>query len=185
MASRTFAYLSSTSPVYNSTSGGVTIAEQKTALEKKVKTGFNYMFSEDFSTSNCRITVTSTGSAVPIQERKEIKILPPKREAFTLLLKNLEKGDLVVIWSWTNLADWDRKSWASFDVLARVALIHKVGASVMFVLEGIETRTPSGRLALQTLSAAEQYSFDLATEIVDSQKQQVNAKPVCPTQTGC
>ena len=182
MASRTFAYLSSTSPVYNSNSASIVIAEQKTALEKKVKTGFKYMFSEDFSTSNCRITVTSTGSSIP-KDKKEIKILPPKREAFTLLLKNLEKGDLVVIWSWTNLVDPDRKSWASFDVLARLALIHKVGASVMFVLEGIETRTPSGRLSLQTLLAAEQYSFDLATEMVEGQKQHV--KPVQPIYNGC
>jgi hypothetical protein len=61
--------------------------------------------------------------------------------------------------------------------MARVALIHQLGASVMFVNENIETRTAAGRLTLSSLVAAEQYNFDRIEEGVTSQ-QNSNVKPI-------
>jgi hypothetical protein len=165
MDQRTFAYLSSVAPLLPSPNSGMTTGDQKGLLENKFRcTGFKYIFSEDFSTSNCKIIT------------QESALLPPRRQAFDLVLKNIGKGDLVVIWSWTNFIDSDRKTWATFDVMARVALIHQLGASVMFVNENIETRTAAGRLTLSSLVAAEQYNYDRIEEGVHNQ-QHPNVKP--------
>jgi DNA invertase Pin-like site-specific DNA recombinase len=143
----------------------MTTGDQQGTLENKFRgTGFKYIFSEDCSTSINNIKTENT-------------LLPPKRATFEMVLTNLKKGDVVVIWSWMNLIDFDRKTWATFDVLARVALIHQLGASVMFVNENIETRTAAGRLTLSSLISAEQYNFDRIEEGVTSQ-QNSNVKPI-------
>lgn len=163
MEQKTFAYLSNvTTLLSNPNHSAMTIGDQKGLLESKFSSGFKYIFSEDCSTSHVRNVQENT-------------VLPPKRQAFELILKNIEKGDLVVIWSWMNLIDTDRRTWATFDVMARIASIHRLGASIMFVNENIETRTAAGRLALQTLVAAEQYNFDRIEEGVHNA---INAKAV-------
>jgi hypothetical protein len=165
MEQRTFAYLSNVTPLLPNPNSAMTIGDQTGLLENKFRcTGFKYIFSENFSTSNCKIVT------------QDSPILPPKREAFELVLKNIGKGDVVVIWSWTNFIDSDRKTWATFDVMARVALIHQLGASVMFVNENIETRTAAGRLTLSSLVAAEQYNFDRIEEGIHNQSHP-NVKP--------
>lgn len=97
------------------------------------------------------------------------------RRAFHIMLTRLQAGDVVMVWSIWNFIERNRLNSASLDVLNRIALIQSRGASVFFVKNNCSTSLAAGRFSIQTLLAAEQYSYD--TEKEQSEKYQKAENP--------
>jgi len=123
----------------------LSLGEQRTKLENSVKGGFTYVYSEaDANTGQIRSSATIS------------------RPGLDILLKTLQKGDVVHIYSWFCLMIGSQMQRMSIDICNTLAKIHDAGASVHFVKEQISTSTAQGKLTITNLVASAQYDYDVS-----------------------
>lgn len=115
--------------------------------------------------SSCHCSVKDEEVLVFADEEKPVKgRAASRRTAFDMMLGQLKKGSVVIVWSWQCLINRGRPEWAAFDVLDALRKIHEHECSVSFVHESVSTSTAAGRYLLNQLIFAAQYNYDFALE---------------------
>lgn len=115
----------------------LTTADQKTEICKKLSSDISFFFIES---PECHTT------------------------AFQVMLKSLKADDVVILWDWRCLVRPNNLSTTSADVWAKILEIHRLGASLHFIVGDNETKTAKGRYLLTLSIAGAQFAHDQSVE---------------------
>jgi DNA invertase Pin-like site-specific DNA recombinase len=89
---------------------------------------------------------------------ERVSAMAKKRPLYDLAFKDIQPGDIFIVWKIDRLARSVRDLWAKIDAITGA------GARFVSLTQGIDTQTAAGRLMISVIGAMAEFELDLTRE---------------------